>query len=361
MDTVPDAEPAKEKETQSLQEASATASPGEELLTVKDLQTDKKQEKETKANVPTVKETKENVQKGTKAKKGGNAKRATNKGKKKKSVVRARNEPPKTPPFRAGLVPETKPPKGLAQKAGGVRKKGNSKEASPELQEKTELDTKETAEDSSAVPPGIPVRVDSETGEVEQRVSPARSEKMSSRTASKTPPDEKISVSREDDVSVRSKTVSSRAESKTSRAESKSSRAESDSPHEKTPSPHEKTSSPHDATPSPREQRACPRDREAVFPESVNTNVDEKVVTETVEAASEREPSPEVVLTEKERRANARAAQRAAAAERRRQEVERKRREREEARRRAQDEEARLDVLRKESEEEMKKREEERR
>ena len=357
MDIVPDAEPAKEKETQSLQEASATASPGEELLTVKDLQTDKKQEKETKANVPTVKETKENVQKGTKAKKGGNAKRATNKGKKKKSVVRARNEPPKTPPFRAGLVPETKPPKGLAQKAGGVRKKGNSKEASPELQEKTELDTKETAEDSSAVPPGIPVRVDSETGEVEQRVSPARSEKMSSRTASKTPPDEKISISREDDVSVRSKTVSSRAESKTSRAESKSSRAESDSPHEKTPSP-------HDATPSPRERKACPRDRDAVFPESVNTNlenVDEKVVTETVEAASEREPSPEVVVTEKERRANARAAQRAAAAERRRQEVERKRREREEARRRAQDEEARLDVLRKESEEEMKKREEERR
>ena len=338
VDTVQDAESATDNGTQSLEKASTPPLQGDELLTVKDLQPDKKRE-ETNVDVATAtKETKENVHKGAKAKKVGNTKRTTNKGKKKKSVVRARNETQKSPPFHAGLVPESKPPKGLARKTGGVKKKGNGKQPSPDSQEKTELNTKEAVKKSDETPPGIPVRVDSETGEVEHKVSPAKSEKTVSPTGSKTPPDQKMSVLREDEVSLRSKTVT---------PESNSSRAESDLPYEKTPSPRDKT-------PSPREQKACPRDRDAVIREKANENVNENVVTETAEV-SPRGPSPEVVLTEKQRRANARAAQR------RRQEVERKRREREEARRRAQDEEARLDVLRQEAEEEMKKREEERR
>ena len=347
VDTVEDAKLAKPNEIQSLDEASAIPSQGDELLTVKDLQPDKKQA-DTKADVPTTKETKENVHKGTKVKKTGNTKRTT-RGKKKKTVVRAPKEPQKTPPFHAGLVPESKPPKGLARKTGAVKKKGNSKQASPDSQVETTPNTKDDGKKSDAASPEIPVRVDSETGEVEHPFSPARSEKTISRTGSKSPPDQKMSVSREDEVSLGSKTVSPRAESNASRTEG-------DVPYEKTPSPRDKT-------PSPPEQKACPRDRDAVFRENANAsqeNVNVNVVTETAEPPA-REPSPEVVLTEKQRRANARAAQRAAAAERRRQEVERKRREREEARKRAQEEEARLDVLRQEAEEEMKKREEERR
>ena len=348
VDIVVDAKLAKPNETQSLEETSAIPSEGDELLTVKDLQPDKKEE-DMKEDVPTTKETKGNVHKGAKVKKTGNTKRTTNKGRKKKSVVRAAKEPQKTPPFHAGLVPESKPPKGLARKTGAVKKKGNGKQASPDSQVKTEPNAKGDGKKSDVASSGIPVRVDSETGEVEHQVSPARSEKTMSRTGSKTPPDKKMSVSGEDEVSLGSKTVSPRAESNVSRTEG-------DVPCEKTPSPHHKT------PPSP-EQKACPRDRGAVFRENANAskeNVNAKVVTETAELPA-REPSPEVVLTEKQRRANARAAQRAAAAERRRQEVERKRREREEARRRAQEEEARLDVLRQEAEEEMKKREEERR
>ena len=350
VDTVQDAESATDNGTQSLEKASTPSLQGDELLTVKDLQPDKKREETNVDVAAATKETKGNVHKGAKAKKAGNTKRTTNKGKKKKSVVRARNETQKSPPFHAGLVPESKPPKGLARKTGGVKKKGNGKQPSPDSQEKTELNTKEAVKKSDETPPGIPVRVDSETGEVEHKVSPAKSEKTVSPTGSKTPPDQKMSVLREDEASLRSKTVT---------PESNSSRAESDLPYEKTPSPRDKTPSPRDKTPSPREQKACPRDRDAVIRENANENVNENVVTET--EVSPRGPSPEVVLTEKQRRANARAAQRAAAAERRRQEVERKRREREEARRRAQDEEARLDVLRQEAEEEMKKREEERR
>ena len=344
VDLDEDAKLAKPNATQSLEEASAIPSQGDELLTVKDLQPDKKRD-ETKADVSTTKETKENIHKGAKVKKTGNTKRTTNKGKKKKSVVRAAKEPQKTPPFHAGLVPESKPPKGLARKTGAVKKKGNSKQASPDSQVKTEPNTKSDGKKSDPASPGIPVRVDSETGEVEHQVSPARSEKTIS-PDQKTPPDQKMSVSREDEVSPGSKTVSPRAESNASR----------DAPCEKTPSPDDKT-------PSPREQKTCPRDRDAVFRENVNAsqeNVSANVVTE-IAKPSTRQPSPEVVLTEKQRRANARAAQRAAAAERRRQEVARKRREREEARRRAQEEEARLDVMRQEAEEEMKKREEERR
>ena len=346
MDTAQDAEPARDG-TQSLHEVSPTLSSEGEILTVKDLQPDKTDEMGPKADVEKMKEPKEIKNKETKVKKQPISKRVAKKGKRKKSVVRARNEPPpKTPPFRAGLVPEPKPPKGLARKTGGARKNGNSKQASPELQEKTEVKTEEPSKDSTASPPVIPVRVDSETGEVEHRLSPARSEK-SSRSRGKTPSSEKVSVSREEEASVR--------------AQSMSPRVESISPHEQ--SSQEKTPSPHDKTPSPREHKVCPRDRDAVFSDNVNEKVESvntNVSTDEIETPA-REPSPEIVLTEKQRRANARAAQRAAAAERRRQDVERKRREREEARRRAQEEEARLDVLRKEAEEEMKKKEEERR
>ena len=353
MDTAQNAESAKEDGTQSLHEVSPTLSLEGELLTV-NLQPDKTDEKETKADVQTMKEPKEIEHKEAKVKKGSISKRVPKKGKKKKSVVRSRNEPPpKTPPFRAGLVPEPKPPKGLARKTGGARKNGNSKQASPELQEKTEVKTEEHLKDSNVAPPATPVRVDSETGEVVHMLSPARSEK-SSQTGGKTPSSEKFSVSQEDQASVRAETTSPRAQSKSPRVESNS--ACENSSHEKTPSPRNKT-------PSPREQKVCPRDRDAVFSENVNEKVESvnaNVSTEEVETST-REPSPEIVLTEKQRRANARAAQRAAAAERRRQEVERKRGEREEKRRQAQEEEARLEVLRKEAEEEMKKREEERR
>ena len=337
---------------QAIEETSAAAlSPADESLTIKDLQPEKQVEETKTEEVPAVKETKEIVHKETKGKKAVNTKTVTNKGKKKKSVVRKRSEQPKTPPFHAGLVPESKPPKGLADKTGKARKKANGKQASPDLKDKTEPKTNEPVKSPDVVSPEIPVRVDSETGEVDHTVSPVRSEKSPSLVGSKSPNER---ISHEEEVSEGGKTASPRSQSK-------SSRAESDSPREK--SPYEKAPSSHDKTPSPREQKPCPRDRDAVFQDNVNTSVkNEKtnVVTETVDAPT-REPSPEVVLTEKQRRANARAAQRAAAAERRRQEVERKRREREEARRRAQEEEARLEVLRKEAEEEMKKREEERR
>lgn len=342
METVQDTAPGGKNEPQSL--ASATPSPERTALIVEDLQPEVKQEVITKPEEVKAKET--TVKKGGKLKKTGNGKRVTKVKKKRPSNARARNEPPKTPPFHAGLVPESKPPKGLEEKAGGGRKKG--KQASPELLEITQPKTTDKVSEIETHPPETSPRVDSETGEVKHGVSPARSEKSPSLAGSNALSGGRKSVSRQDQIS-RSQSSSPRSQIGCPRENSPS---EMSSSREKTPSPREKL-------PSPSDQKACPRYRDAVFNETTNANR-ENAITEP-EPSPTRELSPKIVLTEKERRANARAAQRAAAAERRRQEVERKRREREEARKRAQEEEARLDILRKESEEEMKKREEERR
>lgn len=263
--------------------------------------------------------------KGRKVKKAGNAKRVK-KGKKSQDVAHAQNEPPKTPPFRAGLVPESKPPKGLTQNADVNEKTIQKKDESPEVQDKIEYKAEDQIKVDSSSPP---LRVDSETGEVEKRLSPAKSQ---SRRGSKN--------SQKEDPAIRSEGNSSRLQSVSSRDQTPAQSASS------------------------REMKACPREKEAaVTVQNVITNdfkaenADMSLKIET----SEREGSPEIVLTEKQRRAKARAEQRAAAAERRRREVERKRREREEAKRRAQEEEARLEVLRKDAEEERERREEERR
>ena len=354
---------------------SETLPPENEFLTVKDLNsTDQSTEADKITDKTELKDKKEGVKKGRKSKKGVNAKKGNvAKGRrKKKSDARteARNEQSKTPPFRAGIPPEQKPPKGLDLKPDVKTKRSDNKAAEDKktfaVGEEKELEVEkpekplEHLTDLQTSEKGI--RVDSETGEaeqleqLEQQGTPLELAKTPSSNEVISPLG-KTPSSREKTPSSGEKTPSSREKTPSS-LEKTPSREKTPSSLEKTPS-REKTPSSREKTPSPSQEISHPCEKASSLRKPLSP---EAVVAEESESPK-REPSPEVkvVISERARRANARAAQRAAAAERRRQEVERKRREREEARRKAQEEEARLEQLRREADEEMKKREEERR